>query len=112
MPMRVEEEADWLIRGLVNEPDDFPRRPREVGINHQHVVFENNPGAIGRLLEPSLPEVDAWRQFADGGFLAACSHKYECGKHRHEREASPCMPGSRLHSPQKDSRIERSRRRL
>ena len=82
MPVRVEEEADRFIGGLVNEPDDFPRRAGKVGVDYQHVVFEDDPGAIGRLLEDvvALPEEDARREFAHGGFLAARGHEYRAVK--------------------------------
>ena len=113
VPVRVEQESDRFIRGLVNEPDDFPRRAGKIGVDHQHVVVEDDPGAIGRLLAlvVALPEEDARRQFAHGGFLAARGHKDQRGKDGHERHA-PCDAGDFRHDAQNESRIDRSMRRL
>lgn len=60
MIVGVENIADRLIGAGLDLLQNFARAPWEVGIDDQHMVLENHPGAIGRFakIRVTLPHVD------------------------------------------------------
>src|SRR5262249_52526995 len=77
MIVRVEDEPDRLTGRRLDPGKDLSRAPGKVSVNHEDVIFEDNPGAVRRLtlFAIALPEVHAGRKLLHAICLRACSCK-------------------------------------
>ena len=63
----VENETNRLIGGGFDAGQYLASSPREVRVDHQHVILKDHPGTVGwlALVGISLPEENAGRKFAN-----------------------------------------------
>ena len=91
--MRIEDEPDWLIGCLPQIREDGARAPRVIGIDHQHVIAEDDPSRVGDdlLFRLGEPHEHTGRDFAHqvtfAGRIAVESHQQKTAKNRHRQQA-------------------------